>query len=179
MARESTIPDAGRPRWLSKWPPGRGKLIRPPLSDEEQAALGTDADALGDALDVFLNDGTYWACIPSAVWEYKIVGFQVLKKWLSYREHGGGHPECLGRGLTAAEARHFTALAQRLTAVVMMTTDLDAHYDDGTTGTRPLVTQPLVDEGTRGFPDQGSCSERQQSVGTPPNLLVKSVGSRA
>lgn len=109
---------------------GRGKLVRRAFSAEERAALGTDAAALGDALDVFLNEGTYWACIPSAAWEHKIGGFQVLKKWLSYREHGGGHPSLLGRGLTPAEARHFTALAQRLTAVVMMTADLDANYDD-------------------------------------------------
>jgi len=110
--------------------PGRGKLVRRPFSHEEHAALGTHADALGEALDVFLNDGTYWACVPSAVWEFKIGGFQVLKKWLSYREHGDGHPSLLGRGLTPAEARHFTALAQRLTAVVMLTPDLDANYDD-------------------------------------------------
>jgi hypothetical protein len=35
----------------------------------------------------------------------------VLRKWLSYREQ-----RVLGRDITPAEARHFTAMARRITA---------------------------------------------------------------
>ncbi len=108
--------------------PGRGKLERRPFTDAERAALGESSDSLGVACDVYLNKGTYWACVPEKVWELKVGGFQVLKKWLSYREHGRGHPSLLGRGLTVDEAREFTRLAQRLTGVVMLAPALDENY---------------------------------------------------
>lgn len=108
--------------------PGRGKLRRRPFTESERGALGEPADSLGGACDVYLNDDTYWACIPERVWEFKIGGFQVLKKWLSYREHGKGHPSLLGRGLTVAEAREFTGLARRLSAVVILSPTLDENY---------------------------------------------------
>ena len=38
--------------------------------------------------DIHLNDRAYWRNVPSAVWSYKLGGYQVLKKWLSYRERG-------------------------------------------------------------------------------------------
>lgn len=38
------------------------------------------------ACDVFLNYRAYWRNIPANVWEYHIGGYQVIKKWLSYRE---------------------------------------------------------------------------------------------
>ena len=55
----------------------------------ERAALGNMADALGaTTFDVHLNDRAYWRNVPAAVWSYKLGGYQVLKKWLSYRERG-------------------------------------------------------------------------------------------
>ena len=117
--------------------PGRGRLDRRVFSGAEREALGDGADSLGGALNVYLNDETFWACVPERVWEFKIGGFQVLKKWLSYREHGDGHPSLLGRGLTVAEAREFTSLAQRLTAVVLMAPALDDNYRDAVAHTWP------------------------------------------
>ncbi len=110
--------------------PGRGKAARRALREEERAGLEPDAGRLGEAMDIFLNEHTYWSCVPNTVWEYKIGGFQVLKKWLSYRERGEGHASLLGRALTPAEARYFTSLAQRLTVVVMLGPQLDGSYDD-------------------------------------------------
>ncbi len=52
----------------------------------------------GDMVDIYLNDGAYWKDIPINVWEYRLGGYQVLKKWLSYRES-----KVLGRGLTVSE----------------------------------------------------------------------------
>ena len=49
----------------------------------------------GDVVDVYLNDNAYWRDVPTEVWEYRLGGYQVLKKWLSYRES-----KVLGRALT-------------------------------------------------------------------------------
>jgi hypothetical protein len=122
--------------------PGRGKLERRPFTEQERAALGESADNLGMACDVYLNDGTYWAGVPEPVWEFKIGGFQVLKKWLSYREHGAGHPSLLGRGLTVGEAREFTALVQRLTGVVLLAPALDDNYLDAVVHAWPWHSDP-------------------------------------
>ena len=35
--------------------------------------------------DIHLNDRAYWRNVPAAVWSYKLGGYQVLKKWLSYQ----------------------------------------------------------------------------------------------
>ena len=61
--------------------------------------------------------------VPGAAWDYKIGGFQVLRKWLSYRDK-----RALGRDLTTDEARAFTAIARRLTALVLLGSQLDANY---------------------------------------------------
>lgn len=78
--------------------PGRGKLERRPFTESERHALGESVDTLGPACHVYLNEGTYWACVPERAWEFKIGGFQVLKKWLSYREHGRGTPASSAEG---------------------------------------------------------------------------------
>ena len=57
------------------------------------------------------------------VWDYTIGGYQVLKKWLSYREHA-----LLGRALTADEAREVTHTARRLAALLLLQPSLDANY---------------------------------------------------
>jgi hypothetical protein len=70
-----------------------------------------------------LNDHARWRGAPGAVWDYKIGGFQVLRKWLSYRD------KCvLGRNLTIAEVREFTTIARRLTALVLLGPRLDTNY---------------------------------------------------
>src|SRR5882672_4329352 len=50
--------------------------------------------------DVYLNDVAYWKNIPARVWDYTIGRYQVIKKWLSYREL-----ELLSRPLSPDEAR--------------------------------------------------------------------------
>jgi Type ISP C-terminal specificity domain len=61
--------------------------------------------------------------VPEAAWEYFIGGYQVIKKWLSYREEA-----VLGRELTKDEAREVTAMVRRITAIVLMTDELNANY---------------------------------------------------
>jgi hypothetical protein len=80
-------------------------------------------ERLGRPIDVYLNDQTFWTAIPEAVWEYRVGGYQVIKKWLSYRPL-----ELLGRPLTVEESRHVTNMVRRLSIIVLMTDELNANY---------------------------------------------------
>lgn len=74
-------------------------------------------------VDIHLNATTRWKDVPVAVWNYTLGGYQVLKKWLSYREHA-----LLGRPLTSDEAQEFTHNVRRIAAILAMREALDAHY---------------------------------------------------
>ena len=74
-------------------------------------------------LDIHLNDTTRWKDVPEAVWNYTLGGYQVLKKWLSYRESA-----LLGRALTSDEAQDFTHHVRRIAAILAVHEKLDAHY---------------------------------------------------
>ena len=66
--------------------------------------------------DVYLNARAFWRNLPSAVWNYKLGGYQVLKKWLSYRERG-----ILDCPLRPEEVRRFTDAARRIAAILAAT----------------------------------------------------------
>ena len=90
--------------------PGHGRTEERPYTAGERAALGQAATALGDTtFDIHLNDNAYWRNIPAAVWNYKLGGYQVLKKWLSYRER-----RVLDRPLTPDEVDHLAHTARRI-----------------------------------------------------------------
>ena len=96
--------------------PGQGRVVERPLTASEQAALGEAAPTLGDTtFDVYLNDRAYWRNVPAAVWHYKLGGYQVLKKWLSYREH-----KVLDRPLHPEEVQHFTNTTHRIAAILLL-----------------------------------------------------------
>ena len=80
-------------------------------------------------IDVYLNTSTYWKDLPLAVWAYTLGGYQVLKKWLSYRETA-----VLGRPLKAEEAREFMHIARRITALLGLNAALDENYRAVTAG---------------------------------------------
>ena len=97
--------------------PGAGRFVARDYTTPEQEALGDAAGALSDStLDIHLNDKARWSNVPAAVWNYKLGGYQVLKKWLSYREH-----KVLGRNMHPEEVRHFTDTARRIAAILMLT----------------------------------------------------------
>jgi hypothetical protein len=74
-------------------------------------------------LDVYLNDKVYWKNVPSWVWEYRIGGYQIIKKWLSYREK-----RVIGRSLTVEEVREVTGMARRIAAIILLQPELNANY---------------------------------------------------
>ena len=118
----AVMPGAGK-TVVREWAPSDRTAIA-----EGAATLGLDADAAfaqlsDECVDVFLNDHAYWKAIPRAVWEYRIGGYQVIKKWLSYREH-----KVLGRSLSIDEARYVTEMTRRLTAIVLLQPALDESY---------------------------------------------------
>jgi hypothetical protein len=79
---------------------------------------------LGDGtLDVYLNNAAHWRNIPRSVWEYTIGGYQVIKKWLSYRED-----KILGRALKPEEAREVMNTARRIAAIILLQPKLDENY---------------------------------------------------
>ena len=95
--------------------PGQGRLVERPYTPEERAAMGHGLPVLGETtFDIYLNTRAFWRNIPAHVWTYKLGGYQVLKKWLSYREH-----EILGRMLTPEDVQHFTDTARRIGAIVV------------------------------------------------------------
>ena len=96
--------------------PGQGKVQGRAYTDVEHDALVDAADILGDTtFDIHLNDNALWCNVPAAVWNYKLGGYQVLKKWLSYRES-----KILGRALLPEEVQHFTDTARRFSAILLL-----------------------------------------------------------
>jgi hypothetical protein len=87
--------------------PGKGKLVR---RDD-------------GAYDIFLNAVSCWRNVSQTVWNYTIGGYQIIKKWLSYREK-----PLLGRGLTSDEVRYVTEIARRLAVIVALQASLDDNY---------------------------------------------------
>lgn len=85
-----------------------------------QITLGTRGEGY---LDIHLNATTRWKDVPEQVWNYTLGGYQVLKKWLSYRESA-----LLGRPLTPDEAQHFTHHVRRIASILALHERLDAHY---------------------------------------------------
>ncbi|MGO9242866.1 MAG: type ISP restriction/modification enzyme [Bryobacteraceae bacterium] len=134
-AAEGTLdPDAGDLEVTAGWGhagkggvtmPAKGRITERAMTSAELAALPPGAAAiLGEmTFDVWLNERAYWRNIPARVWEYTLGGYQVIKKWLSYRER-----PLLGRSLTVEEARYVADMARRIAAILLLGPALDANY---------------------------------------------------
>lgn len=97
--------------------PGQGRAVERDYTTEERAALGDAIQYLGETtLDIHLNANAFWRNVPATVWNYKLGGYQVLKKWLSYREQA-----VLGRVLNADEVQYFSDIARRIAAILITT----------------------------------------------------------
>ena len=96
--------------------PGQGRIVERDYTDDERTALTDTIPTLGDTtFDVYLNERAYWRNIPAAVWNYQLGGYQVLKKWLSYRER-----KVLGRPLLPEDVQHFTDTGRRIAAILRL-----------------------------------------------------------
>ena len=97
--------------------PGQGRIVQRAYTPEEHAALAGATPTLAETTyDIYLNARTYWRNIPAGVWTYKLGGYQVLKKWLSYRER-----TILRRPLKPDEVQHFAETARRIAAILLLT----------------------------------------------------------
>jgi hypothetical protein len=115
--------------------PGKGKAVERDYTMEEKQAIASGAEKQGipaqkafellgeRTFDIYLNDVAYWKNIPARVWEYTIGGYQVIKKWLSYREN-----DLLGRPLTSDEAREVMNMARRIAAIILLQPVLDENF---------------------------------------------------
>ncbi len=115
--------------------PAKGKLIERPYTEDETAAIELEATAmrvsakiarrlLGETTcDIYLNGVAYWRNIPLNVWNFHIGGYQVIKKWLSYREK-----KILGRAIKPEDAREVMNMARRIAAILLLQPKLDENY---------------------------------------------------
>jgi hypothetical protein len=110
---------------------GRADKRTPTAAD---AALGSHADVLGaHVLDVGMNLASFWRGVPEAVWECRVGGYQVLKKWLSYRDQS-----IIDRPLNGEEVAHFQQTARRIAAILLLGPALDSSYQACVPATRVM-----------------------------------------
>ena len=94
--------------------PGQGRPVERTYTPEERVALADALPVVGETtFDIWLNGSAFWSNVPAAVWNYRLGGYQVLKKWLSYRDRS-----ILDRPLKPEEVQHFTDTARRITAIL-------------------------------------------------------------
>ena len=115
--------------------PGPGLVTERAYTDAERAALAQEGKTVGLSLDevlaligettydVHLNAGSWWSNVPARVWDYTLGGYQVIKKWLSYREHA-----VLGRALKPEEVAYVSEMVRRIAAILLMGPRLDDNY---------------------------------------------------
>jgi hypothetical protein len=131
--------------------PGKGRVGERDYSPTERKAIVSGAQGLSEkhafahlgeqTCDVYLNDLAYWSNIPIRVWEYTIGGYQVIKKWLSYREE-----PLLGRPLSKDEVRYVQEMARRIAAILLLEPTLDANYEAVKQNTYPWPGKEARDE---------------------------------
>ncbi len=94
--------------------PGQGRAVERAYTSPEHPHRRGALDVLGQTTyDIHLNDQAYWSNVPERVWTYNLGGYQILKKWLSYRDL-----KVLGRPLKPDELQHFIDCARRIAAIL-------------------------------------------------------------
>ncbi len=118
MAGNDFAVTAGWGRWQGDAVmPEEGRAFERPYSPDEGVDMGDTTQCLGESTySVWLNARAYWSNVPTEVWNYRLGGYQVLKKWHSYREL-----DVLGRPLLDDEVQHCTETARRIAAILSFT----------------------------------------------------------
>jgi hypothetical protein len=89
-------------------------------------ALAAGAAALGLAaseVQALLGESIVDVWLNANVWRYQLGGYQVIKKWLSYREKN-----VLGRPLRVEEVQYLTEMARCIAAILLLGHPLDANF---------------------------------------------------
>lgn len=76
--------------------------------------------------DLYINDQIFFRNVPSAVWEYELGGYPVIKKWLAYRDNGR-RPDT---ALTLDETEHLQGMIQRIAALLALHEQLSVLYEE-------------------------------------------------
>jgi hypothetical protein len=88
--------------------PGRGRSEERPYTAAERETIESGAENRGRSADDALA---------------LLGGYQVIKKWLSYREQ-----PLVGRALKPEEVREVTTIARRIPGILLTERELDAGY---------------------------------------------------
>lgn len=105
---------------ISYWGGAKGRWVpRDAHSDE------ISLDSLGERTgDLYINDQCYFANVPSAVWQYQLGGYPVIKKWLGYRQADRRN----GNPLTLTESKWLRSVVQRIAALLAYGDELNSLY---------------------------------------------------
>ncbi len=98
---------------------GAWRERRPQQDEAFETAWG---EATGD---LHLNDKVSLRNVPERVWRYELGGYPVIKKWLGYRD--AGHRP--GQPLTLAELQHLREMVHRISALLLLHSELDTAYE--------------------------------------------------
>ena len=90
-------------------------LLDPDTSVPGVTTGGLRPEMAAIAVPSATDGGNMGRNVPDAVWGYKLGGYQVLKKWLSYRER-----RVTGRPLLTDEVQYFTDTARRIAAILLL-----------------------------------------------------------
>ena len=118
---QGVLPKAGRKAYRA-WQQSEQKALQQ-LFKSHNIPAHKGFKLLGDAVDVYLNDTTFWQGVPDAVWNYWIGNYQVVKKWLSYRDS-----QVLGRTLKIEEVREVSDMVKRILELILISDELDKNY---------------------------------------------------
>ena len=87
---------------------------------------------------------SYWSGVPLPVWNTFIGGYQVLKKWLSYRDQ-----RVVGRAMHLEEAQEVENIVRRLTVLWSLADALNVNYSTCAANVWEWNTAELPVEGTK------------------------------
>ena len=105
---------------ISYWGGAKGRWI-PRDAHSEEISL----DSLGERTgDLYINEQCYFANVPSAVWQYQLGGYPVIKKWLGYRQADRRN----GNPLTLTESKWLRSVVQRIAALLAYGDELNSLY---------------------------------------------------
>jgi hypothetical protein len=109
---------------VTYWGGGKGRW-NPRAYLEEEKPADQYATLWGDRTgDLFINDTAFFCNVPEGVWLFQLGGYPILKKWLGYRQAN----RCGANPLSNEERQWFRAVIQRIAALLALSPQLDALY---------------------------------------------------